>query len=103
MLETSSFLTLPEDGHYLDYKTSQHKDGSQGEVLEIKHFLVENVGVGRATAAHEDETQGDEGDADEHDDVVLLAERHSFLAFSVFGHFLLCVVVFCHDANFVQK
>ena len=89
------FFLSPEDSNDFDDEARQNENRGDGEASGVKHFLVEHVGVGRAAANHQDEADGDEGQADEHEEVVHFAEGHDFLVVSLLFCCFLCYF-FCH-------
>ena len=69
-------------------------------MLEIKHLFIEHIGVVGTASNHQDEAQGNEDDADEHDDEILFAEGHDSLVVNLFFCRFL-VFFFCHIVLFL--
>ena len=79
------------DGHNLHDEAEDYEYGSPHESLSVEHGGVEDVGVVAAAAGEEYVPQGEDDDADTHEDVVYFAEGE------------LDVVVFFHDCQDLYK
>ena len=63
-------MRVQQNGIDFDAKPYQHEGRGQPNPLKVVNLLIEHIGVIRAAAAHENKTQSDKGDADEHEHVV---------------------------------
>ncbi len=92
-------MGVQQYGVDFDAKPYQHKGRGQPYSLEVVNFLIEHIGVIRAAAAHENKTQSDKGDADEHEHVVPSLENE--FPFRLLICF--CTVFFGHTAKVVKS
>lgn len=88
-------MGIQEYGINFYTQTYQYQGRGQSDPSEIEDIRVKNFGIIAASAAHQDKSQGYEGQADEHKHIIPLL-KYEFGAWLI-ARFLL----FTHAANLI--
>lgn len=92
-------MRIQQNGIDFDTQTNENERRCQTYSPKIEDVFVKNIGVVTAAAAHQNKTQCDKGDADEHEQIVFLLEDKFLLWWSVRR----CPLFFSHAANLVKS